>query len=477
LSSLPPLWKHQVEIVNRAVSCGSFGIFADLGTGKTRSSIEILRSLYSESKGFLPTLIIGPSVVVENWKRELYKYAGLTDKFVVCLTGPGSKRINTFLTKVGIEHQHANSKKIVVCNYESLLMDQLFELLCDWSPQIIVFDESHRLKNIQAKRTKLAIKLADKAKHKFLLTGTPILQSLLDVFSQYRILDGGDTFGKNFYIFRNTYFTDKNAGMPGFKHWPDWKLKDTAIDSIKTKMFQKAMVVKKSECLDLPPLVKKIVYVDLSKEQQVHYESMKKNFITFINEKASIAELAITKALRLQQIVSGFIKTEDGSIIKLKTNPRAVALKELLSDIATDHKVIVWACWKDNYEQVRQVCEELNIKFTELTGETSQSLRQQAMDDFNKDPSVRVFLGNQGAAGIGVNLVSASYMIYYSRNFSLEQDLQSEARCYRGGSEIHEKITRIDLVAKDTIDEKIMEALANKQDISERVLSDIARSL
>lgn len=475
MSSIPPLWKHQIDIINKAVACGSFGIFADLGTGKTRSSIEILRNLYSAQKSFIPTLIIGPSVVVENWRRELHKYAGLNDKIAVTLTGPGAKRVDAFLSKVGLENQKTG--KIVICNYESLLMEQLFGLLYDWAPQIIIFDESHRLKNIQAKRTKQAIRIADKAKHKFILTGTPILQSLLDVFSQYRILDGGETFGKNFYIFRNTYFTDKNSGMPGFKHWPDWRIKDSAFEAIQSKMFKKAMVVKKSECLDLPPLVKKVIYVELSKEQEMHYESMKKNFITFIDDKASTAELAITKALRLQQIVSGFIKTEDGVTTKLKVNPRSVALKEILSDIAADHKVIVWACWKDNYQQIREVCDNLELKYVELTGETPQPLRQKAMDDFNQDKTVRVFLGNQGAAGIGVNLVSASYMIYYSRNFSLEQDVQSEARCYRGGSEIHEKISRIDIVAKDTIDEKIMESLSNKQDISERVLRDIAHSI
>ena len=92
------------------------------------------------------------------------------------------------------------------------------------------------------------------------------------------------------------------------------------------------------------------------------------------------------------------------------------------------------------------------------------------MDRFRKDDSCRVMIANQGAGGAGINLVEASYSIYYSKGFSLEHDLQSEARNHRGGSEIHDKITRIDLVCPNTIDESINEALSNKQHVADRIL-------
>ena len=92
------------------------------------------------------------------------------------------------------------------------------------------------------------------------------------------------------------------------------------------------------------------------------------------------------------------------------------------------------------------------------------------MNAFRTDPEVGVMIANQGAGGVGVNLVEAGYSIYYSKGFKLEDDLQSEARNYRGGSEIHEKVTRIDLVATGTIDELVTEALENKMQISENIL-------
>jgi SNF2 family DNA or RNA helicase len=97
--------------------------------------------------------------------------------------------------------------------------------------------------------------------------------------------------------------------------------------------------------------------------------------------------------------------------------------------------------------------------------------RQEAIDSFQNDPSVRVMIANPAAGGVGVTLTAASYMIYYSRDFSLENDLQSEARCHRGGSEAHEKITRIDIVAPGTIDEVILEALERKENLATKILA------
>jgi SNF2 family DNA or RNA helicase len=259
--------------------------------------------------------------------------------------------------------------------------------------------------------------------------------------------------------------------------WPDWQIRPGAIDDISVKIKAISTHYKKSECLDLPPMLRKTVIVPLSKVQEKHYSMMKNNFITFLGDKACTAQLAITKALRLQQIVSGFIALEDESIVTLKENPRLDALEDLLEDLVVEagKKVIVWACWKENYKQIRELLVKLGIKYVEVHGEISSKQKQEAIDAFCGQDDIKIFLGNQGAAGIGINLVQASYSIYYSRNFSLEHDIQSEARNYRGGSEIHESITRIDLVAQGTIDELILESLANKQEVSDKVLRDVSR--
>jgi SNF2 family DNA or RNA helicase len=209
------------------------------------------------------------------------------------------------------------------------------------------------------------------------------------------------------------------------------------------------------------------VEVELSPEQKRLYKSMERDFIAFLedSDKAIVAQLAITKTLRMRQILSGFIKTDDDKITLLKRTPREAALEELLEEITGEHKVLVWSVFKAEYEIIRKVCKRLKLPFVEAHGGISNKAKYEAVEAFNTDPKVRVFIGHPGALGIGINLVASSYSIYYSRDYSLEQRDQSQARNYRGGSEQHESITHIDIVAKETIDEVILKSLENKTNI------------
>lgn len=455
-----------------------FGLFFEAGTGKTRTAIDILRYKCSDNKRLLRTLIICPTVVTNNWRVELLKYSKISSDDIVVLKGSGNDRFKAIIEAGG----KSRASKIFVCNYETLLMEKPYQAFQAYNFEVIIADESHRIKNHSSKRTKQLLALSRNAQYKYILSGTPVLQSPTDLFSQFQFLDGGETFspcGTNFYAFQRHFFFNKNAGAPAHVTWPDWRIKPGALEEISAKINSITMHVKKSECLDLPPMVRKTIPIQLSKEQAKHYEMMKKNFITFLGDKACTAQLAITKGLRLQQIVSGFIQLEDGTVVQMKDNPRIEALKDLLEDLvqAGGHKVIIWACWRENYKQIRDVLETMEIKYVEAHGEITSKNRQTAIDDFCSRDDVKVFLGNQGAAGIGINLVQASYAIYYSRNFSLEHDIQSEARNYRGGSEIHDSVTRIDLVAQGTIDDIVLQALANKQEIGDKLLKETTFSL
>jgi non-specific serine/threonine protein kinase len=202
---------------------------------------------------------------------------------------------------------------------------------------------------------------------------------------------------------------------------------------------------------------------------------MKRDFIATLENPrgeldTTIATLAMTKALRLMQIASGFIKTVDKKVVNLGVTPKQEVLKQLLEEITPNHKVIIWAVWKENYEQIRKVCESLGLSYTELTGSIPESDRFKNLECFITDPKCRVLIGNPQSAGSSINLVVASYSIIFSRNFSLEHSLQSEARNYRGGSEIHEKITQYNLVCENTIEELVIKALDNKMEISDKVL-------
>lgn len=461
------LWQHQKDAVIRARDVDNLGLFMDAGVGKTGAMINILREHYSKSQKIVPTLILSPIAVVHQWKSEFIKFSHIPQfKIFVCYD-TGAKRLNAIIDAI----ESTKGECIIITNYETLQMDKCMAEFLNWRPSILVCDESHRCKSPTAKRSKKVQMLADRAKNKYLLTGTPITNSPMDIFMQFRILDGGKTFGDNFFVFRSLWFDNVLQGTRAT--FPKFELKPYKAQEMNRLIYKSAVRAVKSECLDLPPFVKTKIEVDLSKEQKRLYEEMRKHFITFIDSEhaepqAVVAQQAVTKALRMQQIVTGFVKTEAGEIKRIKENPRLDALEDLLEDLTINHKVIVWCCFKENYVQVKEVCEKLKIQTSELTGETKD--REAQIQKFRNDADCRVLISNQSAGGIGVNLVEASYAIYFSKNFSLEHDVQSEARNYRGGSHIHDKITRIDLVAKNTIDDLITKALENKQDLINNIV-------
>lgn len=455
-----------MEAYHKGKDLPEYGLFFEVGAGKTAAAIAIARSKYALHKRLLKTIVFGPPIIVENWRREWGMHSKVSSDSVIPLQGAGRKRIETFV-------KTNNLPRIYITNYEALLMPDLFEEFLKWKPELLIFDELHKVKDMRSKRTKLAIKLADESVYRLGLTGTPVLNSPMDLFSQFRVLDKGATFGKNFFSFRAKYFVDKNAGMPQGKYFPDWRPRSSTFEEMNQLVYKKAMRVKKIDCLDLPPLVRKPVFVGMLPAQAKAYAEMKKAFITYIQDKAAVADLAITKALRLQQIVSGFVKLDDDSVSEFKDHPRKEALKDLLEDLCPDHKVIVWAVFKNNYKDIEAVCDELKIKYVAVHGEITDKDKFSNVDAFNNDPEVRVLFGHPMSGGIGINLVASDVSIFYSRNFSLEQDIQAEARNYRGGSERHQKVTRIDLVTPGTIDEEIMNRLAQKTAIGEKILKEI----
>lgn len=494
-------WKHQHRAIELSRTLDDLALFFEMGTGKTGAMINILREHFALETRVVRTLVLAPIITVKNWQNEFAMHSKIRDADITPLVGPGKKRVQAFTEKAtDLATLTMTKGHIFITNYEAMEMEELHKLLTQWQPEIIVCDESQRLKNPKSVRAKAVVRLLGEApvigsnppkytravRHVYLLTGTPILNSAQDIFHQYRILDSGKTFGLNFYEFRGMYFEDLNAGMPSNVHFPKWIPRPETYDLLNEKIYRKALRVLKKDCLDLPPLVRQRVDVELSKEQRRLYNEMRDEYITWVKEHANskepravVAQMALTKALRLQQIVSGYVKTEEGIEISIKDNPRLAAVSELLEDLTPSHKVIIWATFHNNYRQLAEVCKQQKVDYAELHGGITTAEKNKNVERFRRDPKCRVIIANQAAAGIGINLVEdasivadgrSSYSIFYSKNFSLEQDLQAEARNYRGGSEVYESVTRIDLVARDTIDELILQALADKQNIAEQVL-------
>lgn len=430
----------------------------EVGTGKTLTMVNILR-LVAMNEGRLPrTLILSPIITLKNWRNEIILNSHIDAKQIKVLEGSGKDKAEEIL---------GAGESVCIGNYEMLLSKDIMKAIHKWKPEVLICDESHKLKNPSSSRTKLVLEIAEDCQYKFIMTGTPVLRNLMDLWAQLKILDGGQRLGKSFFGFRNRYFVNMNAGNP-FKNWPEYVTANGAAEEIGRLVADISFQAKKAECLTLPPLIKVPVPVALTREQRNHYNMIKNELLTIISEEQSVtAPLAIVKIGKLQQIVSGFVTTDSGEEIQFKATPREKALEDLLEEcvIEQGQKVIVWAVFKNNYETIRRVCEKLKIKYVEVHGDISNKKKFENVDLFNGDNSVGVLIGHPGSGGVGVNLTSSSVAVYYSRNFSLELDVQSEGRNYRGGSEVHEKITHFDISAEDTIDQDIANASREKKQI------------
>lgn len=506
---LIPLWQHQLEGVERAVARHKKGESAkdprlsgyyfamEPGTGKTCTTINTIRKVWNSKQRLPRILIFCPPIVINNWKAEWRMHSKIPPDQITCLSGAGKKRLELLLNN-GYKEPGVRQPHIFITNYEALLMLDLYTAMKEWGPEVVVFDEIHKLKEFKSKRSKLAERLVNHQMKPdenrwslrgprpdvYGLSGTPILNSPMDIFHQYKVLDAGLTFGTNFFGFRNRYFQDKNAGMPSGKHFPDWRPLPGAMEEIAKKLEYNSMRVLKKDCLDLPPLVRQTIEVEMTPGQAKLYKDMLEDYVAYFErdgkEHVATAMLAITKGLRLMQLASGFVKTveeKEVDVVAEGFNPKQEALYQILQELTPHHKVLVWAVWRKNYEQIRAVFEKLGIEWVEVHGDISQRDKMVAIERLNNDERCRVLLGHPKSGGIGSNLAQASYSIFYSRGFSLEDDLQAAARNYRGGSEIHEKVTRIDLVTRGTIEEEIVAKLANKEEIGATVLRSITLSI
>lgn len=457
-------WEHQKRAIEKARGKDAFALFFEQGTGKTSTLINILREKWGDDTRPFRTLILCPPIVIENWKREFQRYSHVPAGKIITLTGSGFKRLCA---------TDLPQDAIYVTNYQAVLMDKLFERLKKFRFRCVVLDESHKIKTYNSKTTKRVQMLGETAEYRYCLSGTPILNTAFDLWPQVHFLDRGASLGKSYFAFRDEYFHDFNAGMPRHVYFPNWKMKPDTTSRIHKLIEPISARAEKSECLDLPPLIRQRVDCELSDEAADVYRRLEKEFVSTLGQSQVITDLEITKGLRLQQIVSGYCPDETGAIHEFKPNHRLDALRDLLEGITGSHKVLVWAVFRENFVQIERLLSALKIPYVSVHGGVPPAEQRAAIVRFEEDARLRVFVGHPRSAGIGVNLTAASYSIWYSRNFSLEDDLQAEARNYRGGSEKHSSIVRIDLSTPGTIDQVILEALGSKQSLADAILKHV----
>lgn len=467
MNELPPLYQHQKDVVELSKHTNELAIFHDLGTGKTRSVIEILRNIFNTNSRIKRTLILGPTAVIYNWRNEIEKFSKIpVERVYVCSSGASRD--------VKLQKAIDQGALIVTLNYEALVSKKIKDLILKWKPEILICDESHKTKSPSAQRSKAVFEIAKLTQHRFILTGTPILKNTMDAFMQFKILDLGKTFGQNFFSFRAEYFMDKNAAWAGKQnHFPLWVPRPEKEKALLDRIARKAHVVYTKDCLDLPPYTNIIEKVPMSDEQKKAYIQMRDFFVAFVKENdknPAIATIAPVKALRMMQICAGHVTLDNQETVTFDNTPKLERLKELIEEIRDDHKFIIWTAFKYDNKEACKLLQQMGIKFVVITGDQTTLEKQQAVDAFQNDPTVTGVVSTLSAGGTGITLTKASYSFVLSRNFSLGDNLQARARNYRSGSQQHEKITNYDLVVEDSVEEKVAQALSNKEEVGKLVL-------
>lgn len=448
------LWSHQKEALAKAKD--RFALFFDMGTGKTRTAIELYNAKkYKEGK----TIIVAPLNVCSNWESELDKYLNGKSKIYHCYGSSKAKKLKAlkaFAYEIGWN-------QFLIINTECFRSKEYLELLQQSGAAWLIIDEAHNFKTPTSLQTKGLFAVINKLRFPFiyLLTGTPTPQGYIDLFT-YMTIWGVNK--ESFFLWRKRHFIDKNEKRRGWAgYYPEYVVSKTSEQYFQQVLAQYSLTAKKDEVLDLPPLLRTNIYAELTKEQEQHYASMKE-FLFAIDKEGNELNAAnlLSRTLRLQQILAGFLG--DTPI----PNGRLEALKYAIESTGKE-QFLIWTIFKPTYSQISELLTEAGISHAFLTGEQSNEERTKNMDDF-QNGRIRCLIAHPRAGGVGVNLTAASYSIHYTKNFNLVDDMQCEARNYRGGSEQHKKITRIDVIAKGTIDEQITEALREKKSVQDFIL-------
>ena len=299
------------------------------------------------------------------------------------------------------------------------------------------------------------------------MTGSPITKNPLDLYTQCEFLDPYLLDFASYYAFRNRYAEMKTMHLRGRSIQVVHAFQNLGELSDKVKGFSYRVL--KEDCLDLPPKVFIKRHVALTPDQKKVYKQMKDNALAMLNGKVTTTMTVLTQLMRLHQITCGHFTADDGSTQAVESN-RLNELMDILEDI--DGKVIIWA----NYQMsVGEIIKALVKRYGEESyvhyyGLTAQEDRQDFIRKFQNDPKCRFLVGTPQTGGYGITLTQANTVIYYSNGYDLEKRLQSEDRAHRIGQK--KTVTYIDLIAEDTVDEKIVKALRGKINIASEVMGE-----
>jgi SNF2 family DNA or RNA helicase len=443
----------------------------EMGTGKTKVLIDNMAMLYDKGK-INGALIIAPKGVVKTWhEQELPTHLPNHVENVTTLWQPNITKKQE--TKLNNLFDLGTDLHIFIMNVEALSTSKgvkFAEKFLRSHRTLMALDESTTIKNPSAKRTKNVLALAPMAKYRRILTGSPVTKNPLDLYTQCEFLDPFLLNFNSWYAFRNRYAIMKTIHVRGRSIQTVHKFQNLGELSDRLKGFSYRVL--KEDCLDLPEKIYMKRHVALTKEQENLYEQMRKTAIANLNGKVTSTVTVLTQLMRLQQITCGHFVADDGTVQTIKNN-RLDELMDVLEE--TENKAIIWAYWQRDVQDIKDAIEKKYgpRSVVDYYGLTPQDERQDNIRRFQNDNECRFLIGTPSTGGYGITLTEANTVIYYSNGYDLEKRLQSEDRAHRIGQK--KNVTYIDLIAEDTVDEKIVKSLRKKINIASEVMGEELR--
>lgn len=460
------MFRHQVRAANMALiqlsskPSAGFGLLFEMGCGKTLTAIAIMGALYCQHK-ITRVLVVAPSSVCSVWPHDLAAFAAFPYEVRVLL-GEKKQRLEALHSLTDYPNT-ANRLLVAVINYEATHREGIFEALEGYAADLIVCDESQRIKNPRAAQSRAVQMLGDNAACRLILSGTPVQNSVIDLYSQYRFLDPG-VFGANFYAFRNRYCQMGGYGgheVVGYQH----------MDELTRKEHSIALRVTKAECLDLPGQTFVRRYVQLEPAvRRLYAQIARASCAELENGEHVTASIVLTKLLRLMQLTGGFVQADGGDRPRPAGSAKLDALADILEDYVQEagQKLVVFARFRPEIAAICQLLEQRGIRYGRIDGEVPMDQRGAIVETFQQDPGVKVFVAQIQTAGLGITLHAASAAVFYSLDFNYANYAQALARIHRIGQA--QPVTYIHLLAEHTVDDQVLDALERKEDLARTIV-------
>lgn len=471
------LWKHQEEGVRFFKSRRGMLLHWGMGAGKTIGTIAIAKDIDAKK-----ILVISPKAVIPVWAKEFEKFA--PGEFIIKpLTKGTVKQKSADLKKFII--LHPQMKKVVVLNYEScwrpglgpirnarkIITDNGLLMDIDWD--LIILDEAHKICASTSKVSDFCSRLRESGKKLLALTGTPLTNGPLSAHGIFNFLDpeifgnwsinkrGQKYLSKSYYRFKMRY-----ALFGGFQNHQ--VLEYINQEEFKEKFASITHQVKVDDVVELPDVVYEQLSCELSPKARKLYDEFKEECVLEFNDSELTADNVLVKTLRLAQIAAGSVNDDDGNT-HIVDSAKVDMAKELIEGIPVDEPVVVFGRFTSEIERLRADLEKTKkdiFSCSELTGRCNELAEWQA-------GKTRVLLVNIKAGSAGVDFTRSRYGIYLSTGYSYVDHEQSLARQRRPGADLTKKIFYYYINAADTIDENVSQALVNKKNVIEGILSTL----